>query len=55
MVSNVSELRTRQTELVQELAVESSTAKLIELSNELEDVSRQLESAIRMKSGSEEA
>lgn len=36
-------LRRRQTELVQALAVESSSAELARLSSELEDISRQLE------------
>ncbi len=38
-------LRRRQTELVQALAVESSSAELARLRSELEEVSRRLENA----------
>lgn len=43
---NISQLRTRQTELVQALAEESSSAKLGELSTELEEITRQLEASV---------
>lgn len=43
MDNEANELRRRQTELVQALAVESSSAELARLSAELEEVSRKLE------------
>lgn len=43
MDNEANELRRRQTELVQALAVESSSVELARLSTELEEVSRKLE------------
>ena len=55
MVLDVGKLRARQAELVHALAVEVSTVKLTELSNELEHVSRQLESAAGAKTDGKSA
>ncbi len=55
MVLDVGKLRTRQTELVHALAAEVSTARLAELSDELEHVSRQLESAAAARADVEPA
>lgn len=43
MDDELAGLRRRQTELVQALASESSSAELAKLSSELEDISRRLE------------
>jgi hypothetical protein len=43
MTQSIARLRSRQEELVRQLAVENSTQRLAELSEELESVSRRIQ------------